>query len=162
MTFVKLCGLSTAADVEVAIDAGADAIGLVMTDSPRQVSVERAADLRARLPKGILAVAVFHAPPPELVRQVEEEVSPDLFQAIPDALAGIDGNRALPVVVDGPGVGDAPWPPSRRPERLAFSSTAPRRAAPGALPIGAVWPGSQPSTAWSWPGASIRAMSPLS
>ncbi len=160
--FVKLCGLSTAVDVEVAVDAGADAIGLVMTDSPRQVSLERAAELRARLPKGVLAVAVFHAPTPELVRKVEEVVSPDLFQATPDALAGIDGTRALPVVVDGPGVGNAPWPPSRRPGRPAFSSTARRRAAPGALPIGAVWPGSLPSTAWSSPEASIRAMSPRS
>ena len=161
--FVKLCGLSTAVDVEVAVDAGADAIGLVMTDSPRQVSLERAAELRARLPKGVLAVAVFHAPTPELVRKVEEVVSPDLFQATPDALAGIDGDRVLPVVVDGPGVArHAPWPPSRRPERPVFSSTARRRAAPGALPIGADWPGSPPSIAWSSPAASTRAMSPRS
>ncbi len=104
--FVKLCGLSTPADVEVALEAGADAIGLVMTDSPRRVSVELAAELRQMLPKEVLAVAVFHAPAPELVRRVEAAVSPDLFQATPDSLHGIEGARMLPVVVDGPGVGD--------------------------------------------------------
>ena len=136
--FVKLCGLSTAVDVEVAVDAGADAIGLVMTDSPRQVSLERAAELRARLPKGVLAVAVFHAPTPELVRKVEEVVSPDLFQATPDALAGIDGDQGAAGGGRRAG-GGRPRPGRPRRDRSGpFSPRrARRRAEPGAQRIGA-------------------------
>ncbi|MEX2080346.1 MAG: phosphoribosylanthranilate isomerase, partial [Dehalococcoidia bacterium] len=44
--FVKLCGLRTPQDVETAIDAGANAVGFVMTESPRRVSVAEAAHLR--------------------------------------------------------------------------------------------------------------------
>lgn len=102
--FIKLCGLSTPGDVEVAVEAGADAIGLVMTESPRQVSLAQAAALRATLPPGVLAVAVFHSPSPSLVRDVRDEVAPDLFQATSDALGDLDGSLTLPVVVDGPDV----------------------------------------------------------
>ena len=36
MTFVKICGLRTPADVDAAVDAGADAVGVVMSErSPR-------------------------------------------------------------------------------------------------------------------------------
>ncbi|MFD0572908.1 hypothetical protein ACFQ0T_31310 [Kitasatospora gansuensis] len=35
--FVKICGLSTAQDVAAAIAAGADAIGFVLTESPRRI-----------------------------------------------------------------------------------------------------------------------------
>lgn len=45
MTWVKVCGLRTVADVEVAIDAGADAIGLVLADSPRRIDVSTAIQL---------------------------------------------------------------------------------------------------------------------
>ena len=102
--FIKLCGLSTPRDVEVAVEAGADAIGLVMTESPRQLSLSRAAKLRATIPPGVLAVAVFHSPSPSLVLSVRDEVGPDLFQATPDALGDLEGALTLPVVVDGPGV----------------------------------------------------------
>jgi phosphoribosylanthranilate isomerase len=45
MVWVKVCGLRTRHDVEVAIDAGADAIGLVLADSPRRISPEVARTL---------------------------------------------------------------------------------------------------------------------
>ncbi|MFB9313999.1 phosphoribosylanthranilate isomerase [Nocardioides plantarum] len=39
MTFVKICGLSTPADVDAAVEAGADAVGFVMSSrSPRHVT----------------------------------------------------------------------------------------------------------------------------
>ena len=43
--FVKICGLSTPRAVSEAIHAGADAIGFVFAESPRQVTPKRAAQL---------------------------------------------------------------------------------------------------------------------
>lgn len=57
--FVKVCGLSTPESVRAAVESGADAVGLVLTKSPRQVSPGRARDLLAHVPEGIAAVGVF-------------------------------------------------------------------------------------------------------
>ena len=40
--FVKVCGVTTIGDANAAIEAGANAIGLILAASPRQLSVERA------------------------------------------------------------------------------------------------------------------------
>jgi phosphoribosylanthranilate isomerase len=56
--FVKLCGLRTEADVAVAVDTGADAVGFVLTTSPRQIDVELARRLVAEVPPEVLTVAV--------------------------------------------------------------------------------------------------------
>lgn len=46
MTWVKVCGLTRAEDVAVAVAAGADAIGFVLvTSSPRAVTIDQAAEL---------------------------------------------------------------------------------------------------------------------
>lgn len=57
--FVKVCGLSTPEDVAIAVKHGADALGFVLTNSPREVSPERTAQLVAQVPAGIATVAVF-------------------------------------------------------------------------------------------------------
>jgi phosphoribosylanthranilate isomerase len=57
--FVKVCGLRTEADVESAVSAGADAVGFVFTESVRQVGVDVARRLAARVPSHVLAVGVF-------------------------------------------------------------------------------------------------------
>ena len=57
--FVKVCGLSTAQDVDVAVAHGADAIGFVLTESVREIPVQRAAELVKAVPAGIATVAVF-------------------------------------------------------------------------------------------------------
>jgi phosphoribosylanthranilate isomerase len=102
--FVKLCGIGNERDLEVAVEAGADAVGFVLTPSPRQVSLEKASLLRALLPGSVLAVAVFHDPSPELLRRAQEVVAPDLVQSEHSTLAGVDPGHALPVVVDGSGL----------------------------------------------------------
>jgi phosphoribosylanthranilate isomerase len=98
--FVKLCGIANEGDLEIAVEVGADAVGFVLTPSPRQVSVEKAASLRARLPDSVLAVAVFHDPSPELLRRAEELIAPDLLQSEHSTLTGVDPGWTLPVVVD--------------------------------------------------------------
>ncbi|MEU6717215.1 phosphoribosylanthranilate isomerase [Nonomuraea sp. NPDC046802] len=66
--FVKICGLSEPEHVAAAVEAGADAIGFVMTRSPRQVTPERAAELAALVPGHVLTVGVFRGEDPETVR----------------------------------------------------------------------------------------------
>ncbi|MGN9844091.1 phosphoribosylanthranilate isomerase [Nonomuraea sp. H19] len=66
--YVKICGLSEPAHVAAAVEAGADAIGFVMTRSPRRVEPERAAELAALVPDRVLTVGVFRGEDPETVR----------------------------------------------------------------------------------------------
>lgn len=66
--YVKICGLSEPEHVEAAVEAGADAIGFVMTRSPRRIAPERAAELAALVPPHILTVGVFRGEDPQAVR----------------------------------------------------------------------------------------------
>lgn len=45
MVWVKVCGVRRRSDVDAAAESGADAIGLVLADSPRRITVEQAAEL---------------------------------------------------------------------------------------------------------------------
>ena len=59
-TRIKICGLTREADVDAAVEAGADAIGFVFyPKSPRHVSAQRAAELAARLPPFVTPVGLF-------------------------------------------------------------------------------------------------------
>ncbi|MEU7527234.1 phosphoribosylanthranilate isomerase [Saccharothrix sp. NPDC042600] len=57
--YVKLCGLRTASDVATAVEAGADAVGFVLTASPRRIDPETASALVREVPPGVLSVGVF-------------------------------------------------------------------------------------------------------
>lgn len=61
--FVKVCGLSTPESVREAAGAGADAVGFVLTKSPREVTPERARELLAHVPPQTPAVGVFRHEP---------------------------------------------------------------------------------------------------
>lgn len=71
--FVKVCGLRTERDVEAAVGAGADAVGFVLTASPRQVTPAQAAQLARSVPAGVLTVGVFRGEPVEAVRAAVAE-----------------------------------------------------------------------------------------
>lgn len=58
---VKICGLSTPRDVEVAVEAGADALGFVLSSSsPRAVSPERVRELVGVAAGAATTVLVVH------------------------------------------------------------------------------------------------------
>ncbi|MFJ3959224.1 phosphoribosylanthranilate isomerase [Arthrobacter sp. NPDC090010] len=57
--FVKVCGLSTPESVRAVVDAGAHAVGFVLTPSPRQVTPEQVRELLAEVPSEVAAVGVF-------------------------------------------------------------------------------------------------------
>ncbi|WP_084963465.1 phosphoribosylanthranilate isomerase [Thermoactinospora rubra] len=67
--FVKICGLREPEHIEAAVEAGADAVGFMLTASPRRVSPERAAELAALVPPHVLTVGVFMGESPEEIRQ---------------------------------------------------------------------------------------------
>lgn len=72
--FVKICGLKTAHDVEVAVAAGADAVGFVFAPgSPRTVDAATARELVAGVPDGVLTVGVFRGQSVAEVRRFAEE-----------------------------------------------------------------------------------------
>lgn len=69
-TRIKLCGLTRAEDVAAAVEAGADAIGLVFyPPSPRHVTPQQAGELLASLPPFVTAVGLFVNPTVEQVLQ---------------------------------------------------------------------------------------------
>ena len=80
MVKVKVCGITNPDDARVAADAGADAIGLIFAESPRRVSVERAREIAAALPEGVLKVGVFVDADPGEVLRIAREVGLDYAQ----------------------------------------------------------------------------------
>ncbi len=80
-TRIKICGLTRESDLDDALEAGADAIGFVQyPKSPRAVSVERAAELAARLPPFVTPVLLFVNASPTEVRRAVERVPQALLQ----------------------------------------------------------------------------------
>ena len=66
---IKICGLTRVEDVDVALEAGADAIGLVFyPPSPRYVDLAVAAELARRIPPFVSIVGLFVNAEPERVR----------------------------------------------------------------------------------------------
>ncbi len=90
---VKICGLTQISAVQAAVEAGADAIGLVFDPSPRQVSLEQAAELRRALPPTVACVAVFRTPTATRLDEVLARVSPDVLQFDDSALADVYSER---------------------------------------------------------------------
>jgi phosphoribosylanthranilate isomerase len=68
--FVKVCGLKTDWAVAAAVEASADAIGFVLTESTRQIDPLIAGRLAARVPGHILTVGVFNGVRPAAAARV--------------------------------------------------------------------------------------------
>src|SRR4051812_47682993 len=78
---VKICGLSDEANIRAAAAAGADYIGLVHFEaSPRHISLERMAQLRALLPAAVSSVCVLVDPDDALLHEIASTVHPTYFQ----------------------------------------------------------------------------------
>ena len=86
-TRIKICGLTREADVDAAVQAGADAIGFVLYDkSPRHVDPVRAAELARRLPPFVTPVLL-------LVNASPQQVATALA-AVPQALLQFHGDES--------------------------------------------------------------------
>jgi len=86
-TRIKICGLTREADVEAAVQAGADALGFVLYDrSARFVDPARAAELARRLPPFVTPVLLFVNASPALVQAA--------LAAVPQALLQFHGDES--------------------------------------------------------------------
>ncbi len=100
---VKICGLMTATAIDSAIEAGADAIGFVFAESPRQVTVAQATALAGAIPPGIARVAVMRHPTAAQWAEVETLFRPDWLQTDAEDFAAIElqsAARCIPVYRD--------------------------------------------------------------
>jgi phosphoribosylanthranilate isomerase len=78
---IKICGLSTPDTVDAAVAAGATHIGLVHYEpSPRHVTLEQAAALRARVPARTKVVLLLVNQQPQPTVQAIQTVRPDVIQ----------------------------------------------------------------------------------
>lgn len=115
---IKICGITSEAAARAAVDAGADHLGLVFCESPRRVSLERAALLvagvraswvgvfadpqleevaRAARELGLDAVQLHGRESPSLCRDVRERTGVPVWKAI---VAGGSGVEAYEAAVD--------------------------------------------------------------
>lgn len=114
---IKICGITSAEDARVAREAGADFVGLILTESPRRVSLATAAGIRRSLGDRPEVVLLFRDDPLERVvdavgetgaRWVQlhggesAEMLSDLREALPGVRVikawevwGSDGSEAL-------------------------------------------------------------------
>ena len=80
-SIVKICGITNSADALAAVEAGADAIGLMFYEpSPRNVSLETAAKIARELPPSIVKVGVFVNATEQIVSQAISECGLNIAQ----------------------------------------------------------------------------------
>ncbi len=101
--FVKICGVTDLEAGQAAAAAGADAVGFVFADSPRQISATDALAISAGLPPEVSRVAVFRRPSLAEIERVLDVFTPDLVQADHETIAGLAGVEGLPVFREGLG-----------------------------------------------------------
>ncbi len=98
-TRIKICGLTREADVDAAVEAGADAIGFVFyPPSPRHVAPERAKELIRRIPPFVQVVGLFVNESVAAVQAHCEQLPINLLQFHGDEAAGYCQSFARPYI----------------------------------------------------------------
>lgn len=78
---VKICGITSVADAQLAVNAGADAIGLVFYEpSPRAVSIEQAREIAASVGPFVTVVGLFVSADEAFIREVLANVALHVLQ----------------------------------------------------------------------------------
>ena len=98
-TRIKICGITRVEDACVAVELGADAIGLVFyAPSPRNVGLDQARSIIATVPPFVTIVGLFVDPAAEQVESVLRTCSIDLLQFHGDEPAGFCGGFGRPYI----------------------------------------------------------------
>lgn len=94
-TRIKICGITRAEDARTALEAGADYVGMVLTESPRRLTLDQARAIRAALPADAAVVGVFADEGPEHVAPMARALELHAVQ-----VAGwVDQNPEMPCEV---------------------------------------------------------------
>ena len=99
MTRVKICGMHCADDVAMCVAAGADALGFIFAESARQLTVDDAAQLTARVPPFVTTVGVFADSPAELIWEAIARCRLDVLQFSGDEAPEFCGSFGKPTIV---------------------------------------------------------------
>jgi phosphoribosylanthranilate isomerase len=100
----KVCGITRETDLRAAVDAGADAVGViaaVTVDSPREVAIERARDLLDAVPPFVTGTLVTMPGNAEAAVRLVERLEPDAVQVhglAPDRVAALRVRAPVPVL----------------------------------------------------------------
>jgi phosphoribosylanthranilate isomerase len=106
---VKICGFTRQADLEHAIAAGADAVGLVFAASPRRLEPGAAQALARCVPENVIRVGLFMNQTRAEVQSVLDQVPLDWLQFHGDednafcARFGLPFLKAVSMSIDDPG-----------------------------------------------------------
>ena len=116
MTRIKICGMTSVEDALTAVEAGADAIGLIFwAGSRRAVGVERAQEITRALPPLVSTVGVFVDETPDRVRTVADAVGLSGVQLHGDEMVADWARFPRPVLkalsIDG--YATSPWKAAR-------------------------------------------------
>lgn len=85
MTRIKFCGCTSWNDVELAVECGVSAVGLIFAPSERQIGWQAAREIAGRIPSHISPVGVFVNPTRDEIARVR-----DLF---PDMIVQLSGTE---------------------------------------------------------------------
>lgn len=98
-TFVKFCGLTEPGALALVPEGGAAGFVIDVPASPRNLTLERAAELAGQVAGGAEAWAVVVDPTAELIRRIFDEVGVDRVQVhgkIPDGLDFLEIHHLVP------------------------------------------------------------------
>lgn len=130
-TRVKICGCTSASEVEAAVAAGADAVGLIFAPSPRRITPEQGALATAAVPPRVSVVGVFVDPSPDELEHalaVLPRLTPQFSGSEPPELCrylGVPYLKVFPVSAEEPESGaDLATALKRYPEALPMFETA--------------------------------------
>lgn len=105
MTRVKICGATSATDLDRIVAAGADAVGIIVdvpVDTPREVTAERAKSLIASVPPLVSSVLVTMPETAADAVELADRVQPDTVQLhgdlSPDAAAAVSARTPTTVI----------------------------------------------------------------
>src|SRR5262245_1240486 len=146
---IKICGLSTPDALDVALEAGADAVGFVFfPPSPRHLGFEAARLLGARVRGRAQKVALSVDADDDWLASAIEALQPDMLQLhgkeTPERVVVVRTRFGLPVIKALPIAERADLTPMRIyakvADRLLFDARAPREATrPGGLGMSFDW-----------------------
>jgi phosphoribosylanthranilate isomerase len=97
-TRVKICGITNPGDARTAVMAGADALGVVLAPSSRQVTIAEAARSLAGVPPLVARVGVFVNAKPEFVAEAVERIGLTYVQFHGDESPEICAAAPVPVI----------------------------------------------------------------